>query len=181
MNEPEPRAVPGAPAGGHEDVFATALESVTRKVAQSTRGMVLASGPFLEAITEEAAAAARGAVETGGDLIPAGKAIIMGVVRGSGATREAALTILFHASKVILRHTADRNGNVAAAIKGIILGAIASGRMMGVETLVAASTAAQGALAGASEAGDVTAQRVVGVLKEPIEGIRVVLPGLPKA
>src|SRR5205823_5826457 len=104
------------------------------------------------------------------------KAIMMGVVRGTGLTSEAALQILSHAAKIVIRQTADRNGNLAVAIKGIVLGAIASARPMGVETAKAASTAAQGALEGAAEAGSVTVERVLGALKEPIGGNKVVLP-----
>jgi len=59
----------------------------------------------------------------------------MGLVRGSGATKAAALQILSHAARIIIRHTADRNGNLATG----------SARMMGVEIAQAASTGAQGA------------------------------------
>jgi hypothetical protein len=122
------------------------------------------------------AAAARSAVEAGGDLVPATKAIIMGVLRGAGVRNDAALKILSQAARIVIHHTADGNGNLAAAIKGVILGAIASARTMGVETGRAASTAAQGGLEGAREAGPVIVERVLGALKEPIGGNQVVLP-----
>lgn len=120
--------------------------------------------------------AARDAVAAGTDLIPAGKAIIMGVARGTGAMNEAALVILSRSARIIVHHTADRNGNLAAAVKGIVLGAIASARTMGVDTARSATAAALGALEGASEAGSVTVERVLGALKEPIGGSKVVLP-----
>jgi hypothetical protein len=158
------------------DGFAVILESVTRKIASSAKGTGLVGAPLQEAISEVVTTAAREAVETGGDLLFGTKAIIMGVVRGTGATKEAALQTVAHAARIIIHHTADRNGNLAAAIKGIVLGAIASARAMGVETARAASMAAQGALEGASEAGSVTVERVLGALKEPIGGNKVVLP-----
>jgi len=156
--------------------FATILETVTQTIAGSAKGTGLIGAPLLEAITQVVVAATRDAIDTGGDLLFGTKAIIMGVVRGTGATKDAALKMLAHAAKIIIHHTADRNGNLAAAIKGIVLGAIASARTMEVETAKAASTAAQGALEGASEAGSVTVERVLGALKEPIGGNRVVLP-----
>jgi len=150
------------------DFFTTILESVTRRIAGSAQVTGLTRAPLMEAISEVVAAAARDAFEKGGDVVPSTKAIIMGVVRGSGATKDAALQILSHSARIIIHHSAERNGNLAAAVKGVILGAIASARMMGVETAKAASTAAQGALEGASEAGSVTVERALGALKEPV-------------
>ena len=161
---------------GSRDTFNTILESVTPSIASSAKGTGLTGADLMDVVSRVVAGAACDAVEKGGDLVPATKAIIMGVVRGTGATGEPALKILSHAARIIIHHAADRNGNLAAAIKGIILGAIASARTMGVETAKAATTAAQGALEGASEAGSVTVERVLGALKEPIGGNKVVLP-----
>jgi hypothetical protein len=148
-------------ASGYPDRFARILNTVSRGIATSVGGPGLTGVPLLEAVFDVVAVATREAVERGGDLAPPTKAIIMGVVRGSGATKGAALQILFHAARIILHHTARRNGNLAAAIKGVILGSIASARAMGVEPAHAASTAAQGGLAGASEAGPVTLGRAM--------------------
>lgn len=158
------------------DAFAKILEWVTQRVASPAKGTGLVGAPLLEAISDVVATAAREIILKGGDLLPGTKAIIMGVVRGSGGTKDAALEMVAHAAKIIVHHTADRNGNLAAAIKGIVLGAIASARTMGVETARAASTAAQGALEGASEAGSITVERVLGALNEPIGGCKVALP-----
>jgi len=151
-------------ASGYPDLFARTLNTVSRGIATSVGGPGLDGAPLLEAVFDVVAVAARAAVERGGDLAPAAKAIIMGVVRGSGATKDAALQILFHAARIILHHAARRNGNLSAAIKGIILGSIASARTMGVATAKAASTAAQGALAGASEAGPVPVVSGIGAI-----------------
>jgi hypothetical protein len=164
------------PAPENRDAFAVIMESVTRQVASSAQGTGLTGGPLLDAVSLVVAAAARSVVERGGDLIPGTKAIIMGVVRGSGARNDAALKILSHAAKIVIHHTADRNGNLAAAVKGVVLGAIASARTMEVDTARAASTAARGGLEGATDAGSVTVERVLGALKEPIGGNQIVLP-----
>ena len=169
-------AVAITPGSGNGDVFDTILGSVTQSIARSAG---LTGAPLLDAVTGVVAGAAREAVERDGNMVPATKAIIMGVVRGTGATGDAALKIVAHAARIFIYHAAGRNGNLAAAIKGIVLGGIASARTMGVETAKAASTAAQGALQGASEAGSVTIERVRGALKEPIGGNKVVLPEAP--
>ena len=163
-------------ASGYPDLFARIMNRVSQGVSGPAGGPGLSGAPLLEAVFDVTAAAARDAVERGGDLAPSTKAIIMGVVRGSGATKDAALQILFHAARIIIHHTARRNGNLSAAIKGIVLGSIASARTMGVDTAKAASTAAQGALAGASEARSATVEWVRGAMKEPVGGSTVVLP-----
>ena len=112
----------------------------------------------------------------GSDLTPGSKAIVMGVVRGTGEKGDAALKIVSHTAKIVIHHIADMGGNLAAATKGLVLGAIASAKSMGVEQAQAASMAAQGALEGATESGSVTAERVLGALKEPIGGIKVAIP-----
>jgi hypothetical protein len=161
---------------GNRDAFTTILESVTQSISRPAKETGLTGAPLLDAVTAVVTVAAGDAVERGGDMTPATKAIIMGVVRGTGATGDAALKTLSHAARIIIHRTADRSGNVAAAIKGVVLGAIASARTMAVETSKAASTAAQGALEGASEAGSVTVETVRIALKEPIGGNKVVLP-----
>jgi hypothetical protein len=92
------------------------------------------------------------------------------------AREDAALKMLSHAAKTIIRQTADMGGDLAAATKGIVLGAIASAKNIGVDSAKAAATAAQGAFEGASEAGSVTVERVLAALKEPIGGSKVALP-----
>ena len=167
-----------SPLPGIRDVFATILETVTGEIASLAKGTGLTGAPLLAAITEVVTGAVRGAVSMGSDLVPGAKAIVMGIVRGTGATNEEGLKILSHAAKIVIHHTADRGGNLAAASKGVILGAIASAKTLGMDTAKAASTAAQGALEGAKEAGSVTVERVLAALKEPIGGSKVVLPHL---
>lgn len=163
------------PVPGVRDVFATILESVTAEVASSAKGTGL-TAPLPAVVSEVVSDAVRGAVAMGSDLVPAAKAIVMGVVRGAAAKDDAALRILAHASRTIIHHTADRGGDLAAATKGLVLGGIASARTIGVDLAKAASIAAQGAVEGAREAGSVTVERVLGALKEPIGGIKVALP-----
>ncbi|HZE96608.1 MAG TPA: hypothetical protein VE981_06265 [Planctomycetota bacterium] len=68
-------------------------------------------------------------------------------------------------------------GDLAAATKGLVLGAIAGAKAMGVD-YAKATAAALGALEGAKEAGSVTVERVLGALKDPIGGSKVAMPQL---
>jgi hypothetical protein len=164
------------PLPGIRDVFATILETVTAGIASSAKGTGLTGAPLLEAVTEVATSAVRGAVSMGSDLVPASKAILMGIVRGTEARDETAIKILSHTSRIVIHQTADRGGDLAAATKGLVLGAIASARSTGMDIAKAASMAAQGAYEGAAEAGSVTVERVLAALKEPIGGSKVALP-----
>jgi hypothetical protein len=161
---------------GVRDPFATILEHLTGRTASLARGGGLTNAALLEAISAAVVSAVGEAVATGTDLIPASKAIVMGVLRGTEAKGEAALQILAMIARTIVHHTADRGGNLAAAAKGLVLGAIAGAKAMGVDVAKAAAAAAQGAYEGAVGAGSVTVERVLGALKEPIGGIRVALP-----
>lgn len=163
-----------APVSGIRDVYATVLETVSRDMASACQG--LTGAPPLNAVTEIVTSAVRGAVAMGSDLVPAAKAIMVGVVRGTGATEDGALKILSHVAKTVIHHAADRGADLAAVTKGLVLGAIASSKSIGVESAVATSTAARGAYEGAVEAGSVTVERVLAALKEPIGGAKVALP-----
>jgi len=134
---------------GVRDPFATILEHMTGRTTSLARGTGLTSSALLEAVSEAVGSAVAEAVATGTDLVPATKAIVVGVFRGTEAKDEAALKILSTVARTIVQLTADRGGNLAAASKGLVLGAIASAKAMGVDVAKAASTAAQGAYEGA--------------------------------
>ena len=174
--EPKGATVAAGPVAGIRDVFNTVLETVSSGVGTAAKGSGLAGTALLDAITEIVKSTSRGAVGMGSDLVPGAKAIVMGVIRGTGETGDAALKLVSHTAKTVIRHTADMGGNLAAATKGLVLGAIAAAKTMGVDSAKAASMAAQGALEGATEAGSVTAERVLGALKEPIGGMKVTIP-----
>ncbi len=158
------------PPPGVRDVFSTVLETVTTGIAAAK----MAGTPLLHAVVEIVRNAAKEAEGISGDRVPGAKAIIMGIVRSAGEKGDAGLQILSQAAKILIRHTADLGGDLAAATKGLVLGAIASARLLELDSVRTSSAAAQGALEGAVEAGSVTVDRVQAALKEPIGGIKVV-------
>jgi len=165
-----------APVPGIRDVFATVLETVTSGISSAAKESGQAGAALLGAVTEVVKSSARGGVGMGSDLVPGSKAIVMGAVRGTGEKGDAALKIVSHVAKIVIHHTADMGGNLAAATKGLVLGAIASAKSMEVDSARAASMAAQGALEGATKVSSLTAERVLGALKEPIGGMKVTIP-----
>src|SRR5690349_16849469 len=90
------------------------MDAVSGQMAKLAKG----EGLTEDAVSEVVRVALREAVERGADLGPAAKAVIMGVVRGSASKGETALRVLAHVARVIVHHTADRGGNLAAAAKG---------------------------------------------------------------
>lgn len=178
-NSPAAADGPATPLPGVRDVFATILESVTAGITSAGKGIALTGIPLQQAVAEVVKDSVRGAVAMGSDLVLGTKAIVLGILRATGLKDEAGLKILSHAAKTAIHHTADRGGNLAAATKGLVLGAIAAAKTMGVETARSATTAAQGAIEGAAEAGSVTMERVLAALKEPIGGARVAFVAPP--
>jgi hypothetical protein len=149
-------------------------------------GSVRSAGPIqgvgevrvllMEAVGDVVNSALRRAIKTDTDLNPGARAILIGVLRGTGEKGGASLKILIHAARIAIRQTAALGGDLAAATQGLILGAVAGAKSIGVASETAAAAAARGALEGAAESGFVTVDRVLGALKEPIGGSQVALP-----
>jgi len=92
VDHPGPSDAAG-PVPGIRDVFATILETVTSGISSAAKESGLAGAALLGAVTEVVKSAARGAVGMGSDLVPGTKAIVMGVVRGTGEKGDAALRV----------------------------------------------------------------------------------------
>ena len=150
-------------------------DGLFERVSSQAAGLAKVSAPA-EALSDLVSSTLRGAIDIGSELDSTAKGIVMGVLRGMDAKGEEALRMLAAAATAVVHHTADRGGNLAAATKGLVLGAIASAKAIEVDVDKAASAAARGALDGATQAGSVTVERVMTALKEPIGGRKIVLP-----
>jgi hypothetical protein len=111
-----------------------------------------------------------------GNLVLGAKAVVVGVLRGTGEKEEAALKTLSHTARAVIRYTVQLGGDLGASVKGLVLGAIAGAKEANVDRAKMATAGAQGALEGADEAGSAAAEKVRQALKEPIGGVKVVLP-----
>lgn len=164
-------AVPGA-----GDLFAKTVKLVSEGIAHSAKEAGKDAAANLESVSQIVQTSLREAVGAGSNLVLGAKAIVVGVLRGTGEKEEAALKLLSHTARAVIRCTAQLGGDLAASVKGLVLGAIAGAKDANVDRARMASAGAQGALEGADEAGSVAADRVRQVLKETIGGVKVVLP-----
>ena len=161
-----------ASAPGGVDVFGSLLETVTAGIDEARQ-----AGPdFLDGVSEVILDALRSAAKAKSDLTQASKAIVVGVLRGLGEREDAALLTLSRTSRAVLREAAGLEADLAACVKGVILGAIASAKDIGADRIKAATASAQGALEGAQGAGASAVDQVRDALKEPIGGVTVELP-----
>lgn len=159
---------------GAGDFFGSILGSVSGGITKAAGGKIGAVP--LETITEVVQSAVRGAVGVGNNLVMGAKAVVVGVLRGTGEREEAALTTLSHTARTVIREAAVLSTDLAACTKGLILGAIASAKDMGVDRGRAASAAARGALDGSQDAGSVEVDKVRATLRAPIGGVTVGIP-----
>jgi hypothetical protein len=158
------------------DVFGNILEAVSGRLARPSGGPADAGAVSLGAVTEVVQSAVRGAAEKGNNLVMGAKAIVVGVLRGTGEKEEAALGTLSHTARTVVHQAAALGTDLAACTKGLVLGAIACARDVGVDRGRAASVAAQGALDGARDADSAAVDKVRDALREAIGGVTVGLP-----
>lgn len=175
-NEMNPRPEDATTVPGAGDVFASTVKSVTDGIARATKETGKDGVLALEAVTGVVQSSLRGGLGVGGNQTLGAKAIVVGVLRGTGGKAETGLKTLSHTSRAVIRITAQLGGDLSASVKGLILGAIASARDLGVDRAQTATSAAQGALEGADEAGSAATEAVRKALKEDIGGVKVVLP-----
>ena len=162
------------PFRGTGDLFSKIVESVSAGIASTANGLGKAGVSAVETITAVVQKALREAAEGGTDLAWGDKAIMVGSLRATGEKQDVALKTHSCTARSVIRQTAGIGGDLAASVKGLVLGAIASAKDMGVDRGNAASAAAQGALEGAEEAGSVAIETVRGALKQTIGGVKVV-------
>ena len=173
----QPRARDGEPERARDRAeealpFAAILKSVIDGIAYAGKAGV--SVP--EAVGFGVRAAVRRALDVGGNLVVGTKAIVMGVIRGTGEREAAALLTLSNAARAVIGQTADLNGDLGAAARGLVLGAVASAEHMGVTPSKAAVAAHGAAIDEAERLGPDAAVEVRGALKSAFGGVHVDVP-----
>lgn len=138
--------------------FSAIMRRVSDGMAAAARGAGRSEITMLEAVSSVVRPALRGTWGADGDSVMGTKAIVMGVIWGAGERNGAALKVLTHTARTVIRQTAKRNGDVGAAVTGLVRAAIAGSERMGVPKAKAAMTVASVAVEevhniGSSEAG----------------------------
>lgn len=152
--------------------FGAILKSVTDGIAGAGKAGV----PVPEAVGFGVRAAVRRALEVGGNLGVGTKAIVMGVIRGTGEREAAALRTLSHAARAVIGQTAALSGDLRAATRGLVLGALASADHMGVTPSKAAVAARGAAIDEAERLGPGAAIEVRGAFKTALGAVQVDVP-----
>jgi hypothetical protein len=122
--------------------FSAIMKRVSDGMAAAARGAAQSEITLLEAVSSVVRPALRGTWGPAGDSVMGTKAIVMGVIWGAGEKNGAALKVLSHTARTVIRQTALRNGDVGAAVTGLVRAAIAGSERMGVPKAKAAMTVA---------------------------------------
>ena len=157
------------------DAFGTIMKTVADGVVRAARGTGKAGISVPEAVTCVVRHAMQGSLD-GSDLVTRAKAIVMGVIRGTGEKEDVALKTLSHAAHSIIHQTAGMTGDIAAAATGVVLGAIASAAHMGVAPLRAAAAARGAVIEEAERLVPAEAVRVRRALVKDVGEYNVVFP-----
>lgn len=171
---PKEGSDPSLPGSG--DLFATTVKAVREEVLRAAKDAESGGGRLLDAVTQVVHDSLRDTVNADGNLVLGSKAVLVGVLRGTGERETAAVKTISHTSRAVIRFAAQLGGDLSASLKGLVLGAIASARDIGVDRAQAASAAALGAVDGADEAGSAAAETIRRCLREDIGGMHVALP-----
>ncbi len=158
------------------DVFGTIVKTVSDGITSAAKGTGKAGASVLEAVSNVVRTAVRGSLGVGSDLVVGTKAIVVGVFRGTGEKEEAALKTLSHTARTIIRQTADNNGDVGAAATGLVAGAVASAKQIGVDPAKVASAAGSAAIEEADRISAVAGEKVRSALKKDASRTSAVLP-----
>jgi hypothetical protein len=116
-----------------------------------------------------------GASSVGAHLGHAAKGTVIGVLRATEHTGNAAIVTIGHTAHSLIHGTAAVDGDLEPAATGAVEGAIHVSKDVGVKAEDAASAAAHGALRAAGEVGSATLKTVRNTIKQTTGGVKVVL------
>ena len=149
--------------------------AVADVVARDLRDSGKAGGALLSAISALAFGVAHAAVATGGEMGCIAQGFLLGVMLAGEAKEHLLLAVIGHASGTFLKHVAEAGGDVIAATRGLVEGAIAWAGELQLDPGEAAYAAGQGAVDAAEEVDSTLGRKVRAALEEPVTGIFVLL------
>ena len=149
--------------------------AVAEVVARDLRDSGKAGGALLSAISALAFGVAHAAVASGGEMGCIAQGFLLGVMLAGEAKEHLLLAVIGHASGTFLKHVAEAGGDVMAAARGLVEGAIAWAGELQLDSGEAAYAAGQGAVDAAEDVAPRLGGKVRRALEEPVAGIRVLL------
>ena len=157
-------ADPQAIVGSVADVLARDLKRADRSGAA-----------LLSAISALAFAAAHAAVQAGGEMGCVAQGFLLGVMLASETKEQRLLVVIGHAAGTFVKHVHEAGGDVVAAGRGLVEGAVSWAEELGMDAGAAADAAGQGAADAADDVGTGLGRRVRVALSQPIAGVRASL------
>jgi hypothetical protein len=124
-----------------KDHFAAAADAVSEGITHAARGAGRVGVSMNDVISGAVGSAVHATLEAGGDLVQTSKGILVGVLRGTRETGDAALRTLSETSRSLIRQTARRGGNAVLAAKGLVQGARQGAKDVGLDARHAAAVA----------------------------------------
>ncbi|HLY08160.1 MAG TPA: hypothetical protein VKW04_02535 [Planctomycetota bacterium] len=158
-----------------EDLFAVMTETVATMVSRDLDHAGKTGGSTMESITDTAEQAFHGALDVGGDVGLAAKGVLVGVVRGSRVTGDAALQMADRVCRTLIRRTASAGAEVGLAATGLVQGALVAAKDLGLDSATAASVTAHAAGEAAEEFGADVVREVRVSLAGTIDGLNVLI------
>jgi hypothetical protein len=163
------------------DGRATAVvDSVAGVYAAAVGGSPEAKAALLVEAPLLAESAVRGAAKAGADLASVARGFILGALRGGGLEGESALQAAGGAAGAFIARV-GKNGGVAAAVMGLVEGAMVWANEAGQDATRAAAAAGQAAVDAAYALDAKTGREVREALRFEIAGVAIVLKERAKA
>lgn len=152
---------------------------VADRLARTLRDSGEHGAALLSAISALSAAAAHVAARNRSDMNCIAEGFLIGTMLASERTEKLTAAVLTHAAGTFVKHVYEAGGDVDAATRGLVEGAVAWAAELGFDAGEAATAVAQGAVGAGDEVRPGLGRKIRAALSEPIAGITVLLP-LPK-
>ena len=159
-------------AADEQESAAAVAEVIARDLNESA-----ATGTaFLSAVSALAYGATHAAVHAHGTTSRVATGFIIGVMLVGAHRERRLLAVIEHAAGTFVKHVIEAHGDVAAAARGLVMGAVSWAGESGVDATAAAAAAGQGAVDAAEDVGRSSGVKVRESLgRGPIAGVVVPL------
>jgi hypothetical protein len=161
-------------AGGDPQASVGAVADV---VARDLRDSGRAGGALLSAISALAFGVAHAAVATGGEMGCIAQGFLLGVMLAGEAKEHLLLAVIGHAAGTFIKHVAEAGGDVIAATRGLVEGAVSWAGELRLDPGEAAYAAGQGAVDAADDVDPRLGRKVRRALEQPVAGVQILLDG----
>ena len=159
-------------AGGDAQAAVGAVADI---VARDLRESGREGAALLSAISALAFAVAHAAVSTGDEMSRVAQGFVLGVMLAGEDKESLLLAFIAHAAGTFIKHVAEAGGDVFAATRGLVEGAVSWAEELKLDAGEAAYAAGQGAVDAADDVDPGLGHKVRRALEQPVAGIKILL------